>query len=285
MDQASGLLPMSVAECIADPTASGAVSSMRHGCLHSPPLPDKPQPDASLSGLQGCNVAQVNPVVEGALIGGGVAVAVAFFGYLTVVRTTRMSLNAARDDRRWDKKATAYLDVFAYLSDRRAKRQAYLRPGTLTREDEESLSEYFASYTAPRWFDVSAALLAFADSKVLDALRAANTAHSEARRAYGQWKKDHELQKRHDEIEGMPGREAEAVFVMEALATFRVRMSEADAKEDILMDLMRADLSKSPVNDERGAAARQSCLLLRSHITTATTGDGASPAASDRVTK
>jgi hypothetical protein len=141
----------------------------------------------------------VNPAVEGALVGGGIAVAVAYVGYLTAVRTTRMSLNAARDDRRWDKKATAYLDVFAYLSDRRAKRQAYLRPDTLTHEEEESLSKYFASYTAPRWFDVSAALLAFADSKVLDALRTANTAHSEARRAYEKWKKDHELQKRHDE--------------------------------------------------------------------------------------
>jgi hypothetical protein len=43
---------------------------------------------------------------------------------------------------------------------------------------------------------------------------------------------------------------------MEALATFRVRMSEADTKEDILMDLMRADLNKNPVNDERGVAVR-----------------------------
>ncbi len=216
-------------------------------------------------------------MVEGALVGGGVAAVVAYVGYLTAVRTTRMALNAARDDRRWDKKAKAYLDVFAYLSDRQAKRQAYLRSGTLTREEEESLSKYFASYNAPRWFDVSAALLAFADRKVLDALVVANTAHSEARRAYEQWKQDHQLQQRHDEIDGMPGREAEAAFVMEALATFRVRMSEANACEDVLMDLMRADLNKSPINDERRAAARQaSANPIPDH--NIRYGNGASPA-------
>jgi hypothetical protein len=198
----------------------------------------------------------VNPVVEGALVGGGVAVAVAFIGYLTAVWTTRMGLNAARDDRRWDKKASAYLDVFAYLSDRRAKRQAYLRTGTLSREDEEHLSKYFASYNAPRWFDVSAALLAFADLKVLEALLAANKAHSEARRAYEEWKQDHELQQRHDQIEGMPGREAEATFVMKALATFWVRMSEAEACEDKLMEVMRDDLNKPPINNESRVAWR-----------------------------
>jgi hypothetical protein len=193
----------------------------------------------------------VNPVVEGALIGGAVAVAVAaaVASYRTAVRTTRMALDAARGDRRWDKKAAAYLDAIAYLSDRRAKRQGYLNPRRLTREDEESLDKYFASYSAPRWFDMSAALLAFATREVLDALLAANTADSKARRAYEQWKQDDRLKQRHDEIEGMPGRQAEATFVIEALATFRVRLGEAEASEDALMELMRDDLHRSPSDE------------------------------------
>jgi hypothetical protein len=67
-------------------------------------------------------------------------------GYRTAVRTTRMALDAPRGDWRWDKKAAAYLDAIAYLSDRRAKRQAHLNPRRLTREDEGSLDKYFASY-------------------------------------------------------------------------------------------------------------------------------------------
>lgn len=193
----------------------------------------------------------MNSVVEGALIGGAVAVAVtaAVVGYRTTVRTTRMALDAARGDRRWDKKAAAYLDAIAYLSDRRAKRQAYLNPRLLTPEDEESLDKYFASYSAPRWFDMSAALLAFATGEVLDALLAANTADSKARRAYEQWKQDDRLKQRHDEIGGMPDREVEAAFVMDALATFGVRLREAEASEDALMELMRDDLNRNPSND------------------------------------
>lgn len=190
----------------------------------------------------------MNPVLEGALIGGAVAVAVAVVGSLITVRTTRMALNAARSDRRWDRKAAAYLDAMAYLSDRRAKRQAYLSVDEPTREDRENLDKYFASYSAPRWFDVSAALLAFAPYEVLGALENANTAASKARRAYEQWKQDDTLRRRND-IEGRPGREAEAAFVMDALATFQVRMREAEASEETLMGLMHDDLDRNPGDD------------------------------------
>ena len=190
----------------------------------------------------------MNPVVEGALIGGTVAAVVAVAGYRAAVRTTRMALDAARSDRRWDRKAAAYHDAIAYLSDRRAKRQAYLRAGR-AREDKDGLGEYFASYNAPRWFDVSAALLTFATPDVLDALLEANSADSRARRAYEQWKHDDELKQRHDQIEGAPGREAEATFVMEALATFQAQLREAETSEDALMEAMRDDLHKNPSDD------------------------------------
>lgn len=72
----------------------------------------------------------------------------------------------------------------------------------------------------------------------------------------------------------MPGREAEAAFLVEALATFRVRLREADASEDALMGAMRDDLEKNPSDDHPGRRPGSRRGPLPSHLVGETDDNG-----------
>jgi hypothetical protein len=93
---------------------------------------------------------------------------------------TVLALDAARDDRLWDKRADAYVDAIKEL-----------RRGQLTREDrtrilrydeatEKRIADWLATYRTPHdWPEIEARLYAFASQPVLDALKASSAANAE----------------------------------------------------------------------------------------------------------
>ena len=122
----------------------------------------------------------MNPIVEAALIAGGTTAIVGVAGFLTTLAITRRTLDAARDDRLWDKRAAAYEGALAEVMNRQAKLSRALvlaqdsstPPGMLA-----EYAEYLATEDTPAW---SGRLAAYASPKVVEALEAALSADSAA---------------------------------------------------------------------------------------------------------
>ena len=85
---------------------------------------------------------------------------------------TAATLNAARENRFWEKQAAAYEETLGGLLYRQAKRQDGLRTYRLPEDDEHQLGDFFAEYEPPGWFEAQGRLLAYASDEVREAFEA-----------------------------------------------------------------------------------------------------------------
>jgi hypothetical protein len=185
----------------------------------------------------------MDPTILASVIAGGAATVVAIVGYLFNWSSTRKTieagtantvraLDAARDDRVWDKRAAAYEETLAGMLYRQAKQQDRMRLLRYGPDYEKGLQDFYASYDPPSWFVTQARLLAYASQEVKDAFDAAFTAEVEVRTRYEEWKEKTE--------------HAEGLAALSALESVKSAMEDASAKDDALVAAIRAGLHGKP---------------------------------------
>jgi hypothetical protein len=223
----------------------------------------------------------MDPTVITAAIGVGGTVIVGVVGFWSTktasdkaaqvaTDNTARALDAARDERIWDRRARAYEQSVAALLYRRQQRRqelaelvalpaAGLRPLGRTYalwQEQVSLPDhpFFDRYPSG-WFEVEGTLLAYATPKVITALDAARQADDAARIALGRCRKlsgkgialDDLLKDSDASPEEARKPDANAQAELEAAAkALWSALGEAEQKDNHLIDAIRDDLDAKP---------------------------------------
>jgi len=155
----------------------------------------------------------------------------------------RRTLDAARDNRLWDKRAAAYEVALAELANRQFGRE---RAGRRLEQDPrvmpEGFAEYFATYNTPAWFEAEGRLLAYSSQKVGDALRAVRSAEVAAAETFdclGQTVNEAEEARGCDT--SLPAQEAYVMKVVPAYNQLVMALNDCSKCDLALIDLIRAE--------------------------------------------
>jgi hypothetical protein len=213
----------------------------------------------------------VDPTVTAAFIGGGAAIISGGWTALVAITTNRnarwtnqaaldaaaesnaRTLDAARDERIWEKRAEVYLDAMRLVRHREDVRENTARTLRYDDETEESIKEDLASFKLPDWRDVELRLLAYASLQVIDAIEVSGTAHQLMEKAYQDWTWAKDWMR-----QGGPGAPT-AEQIAQAAEAIKTALKEADIKDALLMAAIRADLHFRPsqsnvqAGDDEGA--------------------------------
>lgn len=203
----------------------------------------------------------VDPAVEAALISGGVGV-LGIAGTVTVAvvaaRSTRKAtsqtihgaaqdtiraLNAARDDRLWEKQAAAYEETLASLLYRLAKRHDVLNPYRIA-EDANQARQALAAYESPDWFQAQARLLAYCPEDIRQTFEASLQADSEVRACSSHWISLTEEAKTAHERGDLAVVNTDSLE--EARKALVSAVQQADARDEVLVKLIRRKLRQLP---------------------------------------
>jgi hypothetical protein len=199
----------------------------------------------------------MDPAVEAALISGGVGVvgivgtvAVAIVGAQSTRKATNKTvdgatqdtiraLNAARDDRLWEKQAAAYEETLSRLLYRLAMRHDALYLYS-TAEDAEQARQTLAAYEPPDWFDAQARMLAYCPEDIREAFEASLKADSEVRaRSLGRT-----TARTAGERDDLPPTNTDSLA--EERNELTSAMQRAIARDEILVKLIRRKLRQLP---------------------------------------
>ncbi len=227
----------------------------------------------------------MDPTVIAAAIGVGGTVIVGVVGFWSTktasdkaaqvaTDNTGRALDAARDERIWDRRARAYEQSVAALLYRRQQRRqelAELAAPPAARQSPLRL-HYYAQWQQdvslpdrpffdryPRgWFEVEGTLLAYASPKVITALDAARQADDAARIALGRCRelsgKKIALNDPSEDSDASPEEaqkpDANAQEELEAAGkALQSALGEAEQKDNDLIDAIRDDLDAKPSQD------------------------------------
>lgn len=190
--------------------------------------------------------AGMDPTIAAALIGVGGVVIVAVAGYWTTIRTTRMTLAAAKDGRIWESRATAYVDALAAVHYRQVRREYDTRSYRLDGDGEARAKAYLDAYKAPDWYELEARLQAFASQPVVTTTQAGAKAHMAAVTAYQAWQlaagqtgADNEARRQGIPVPSPPGEASGNIALHKAQVEARKAADDAD---DALVELIREEL-------------------------------------------
>jgi hypothetical protein len=200
----------------------------------------------------------MDPVITAALIGGGAAIISGGWTALVAVTTTRnarrtnqatidaaaentaRALDAAREERIWEKRAEAYLDAMRFVRHRQEARENATRTIRYDDATEERIRESLANFRLPESRDVELRLLAYASQQVIDAVEASGQAHQQIERAYQDWTEATGRAK----SGGLSA--SDAAQAIEARTAVRQALKEADSKDEALLVAIREDLHSRP---------------------------------------
>ena len=112
-----------------------------------------------------------------ATIGVGGTVIVGVAGYSAAIWTTRRTIQHARDNRLWDKRAEVYVDTLAAVHYRQTKRERDMRTWRLDEESDRHEVAYLANYAQPDFHQLEGRQMAFASHPVITAVQVSSTAH------------------------------------------------------------------------------------------------------------
>jgi hypothetical protein len=136
------------------------------------------------------------------VIGGGAAIVSGGWTALVAITTTRSArrtnqatldaaaentkraLDAARDERIWEKRAEAYIDALYVVRNRQERRNDATRTIRFDQDNEARRQEWLASLTVPDVVSMETRLIAYGLQPVLEAARAAGQANAEAEAAF-----------------------------------------------------------------------------------------------------
>lgn len=132
-------------------------------------------PNSQTDGLSGVSSRAVDSQTSAALIAALSAGGVAVVGFITNLRTTTRTLDAARDQRLWEKQAEVYEEILAFCAYRQASRQRHISVGD-SPDTRAGLQKLLGSYEPPSWFQMQARVIAFGSAEVEQAFRNARNA-------------------------------------------------------------------------------------------------------------
>jgi hypothetical protein len=200
----------------------------------------------------------MDPTVTAALISGGALILsggwTAFVAFTTTrnarqttqatidaaAENTARALDAAREERIWDKRAEAYLDALRLVHQRQDSRAKTMRRLREDEETGESIQESIDGLRLPGWPDAELRLLAYASPQVIDAVQASRQAHEqllvvlEASAQVRDWSKNSE----HNAPPGTQGSELREAIVP--------GLKHAADTDTALLAAIRADLHSMP---------------------------------------
>jgi hypothetical protein len=125
----------------------------------------------------------VNPVVEAAVIAAASTGGVAVVGFITNLRATTRTLEAAREEHLWDKRAEVYAEILALSAYRQAARKRVLDLDNLSPDFRAGYQKLLDSYEQPSWFPLQGRVIAFASRDVQQAFGAARDSDEACARA------------------------------------------------------------------------------------------------------
>jgi hypothetical protein len=198
----------------------------------------------------------VSPIVEAALIAGGVSlvslagtVAVAVSGFRNTRKVTSqtiqaalngtlMGLDAAREERLWERKSAAYEVILSGLMDRAAWRRSH-RPERWMDQALKFLEEFLrGGYTPAEWNETQSRLFAYAPDDAMTAYIAIRRADVDIAECWRAWAK----LSGEPEDGSLPSAEATAAALNQAVST----MDACDERDNELAKILRADLRHKP---------------------------------------
>lgn len=200
----------------------------------------------------------MDPTVTAALIGGGAVIVSGGWTALVAITTNRNTrrtnqatlkaaaentahaLDAAREERIWDKRAEAYVDALYVVRHRQERRSDAARTIRFDQATEDSRQEWLASWKLPDEVGMEMRLLAYASEQVLAAARAAGAANDKAENAYLDWKS------LTDAARQSPPDSPVHDQVIAARKAIQPAVDEATRADEALLDAIRADLHSRP---------------------------------------
>jgi hypothetical protein len=200
----------------------------------------------------------VDATITAAWIGGGAVILSGGWTALVAVTTTRnarrtnqatldaaakntaLALDAAREDRIWDKRADAYVDALYVIRHRQERRGDRTRTIRFDKATEDRRQEWLASFKLPDEISMEMRLLAYASESVLAATRAAGEANAKAESAYLYWKGL--IQESQLSAPDAPIRD-QATAARKAM---QPAVDEATRADEALLDAVRSDLHSRP---------------------------------------
>ena len=177
---------------------------------------------------------------------------------------TRRTLSAAREERIWEKRSTAYQETVAYLLYRQERRSFRPFSHITGRDLGTAMRFWFGAYQPPGWSELQGRLVAYASDAVVAAYKESGAADSEARHKFDAWQTAYD-QARGNPLTGDDPAEGEAkdrLFAAERAAR---------EKDQELIDLIRSELLRPPaalglLRAPNRSAAREADKD-RSHVT------------------
>lgn len=109
-------------------------------------------------------------------ISGGWTALVAVAGFGTAIWTTRKTLKAARDDKRWEQQRAAYHELTAYLLYVQTKRRIDMRAYRLSDEGEAAVKRLLGSYKPANWWELQARIAHYGSDEVIAQFEASHNA-------------------------------------------------------------------------------------------------------------
>ncbi len=200
----------------------------------------------------------MDPTITAALISGGALIVSGFWTAVVAVTTNRnarrtnqatldaaaentaRALDAAREERLWDKRAEAYVDALYVVRHRQERRSDAMRTIRFDQATEAAHQEWLASFKLPDEPGVEMRLLAYASELVLVAARTAGAANAKAEQAYLHWKSLTE-----EARQNAPDAPA-ADQAIAAQRAIQPTVDEAIAADEALLAAIRADLHSRP---------------------------------------
>ena len=180
----------------------------------------------------------MSSVVWAALVGVGGTVIVAVTGFVSTRKATTATVWGERGHRLWEKRAVTYQEALRALVQRKYERRAVLYDGWMEKEAQSRLQAILDKYDQGRWFDVTAANLAYATDRVLDAMDAATEADRKVRDANAKWRN---LMDQHQHADP-PQQMALVTAIKRARLATQAALDECNARDDDLIELVRNEL-------------------------------------------
>jgi hypothetical protein len=173
--------------------------------------------------------AGMNPLIEAALIGGGVSAIVAVVAFLTTRSTTRMQIESDRANRVWDQQAATYVDAIVAIRRRQKIRQGmwlFVVTGSEPEPPPASID----------WAMLDARVIGYATNPVIEAFETAGNAGKAFEDKVRAWHEHTEMVS----SGGIPGASPQQPgtdrdSILKAL-------KEANRLDDVLIDTIRDDL-------------------------------------------
>jgi hypothetical protein len=155
-------------------------------------------------------------------------------------------LDAARDDRLWQRKADAYTTAIRLLQHRLAVRESANRIFGYDEDADRRTAELLGAFAGPEELEVSASLLTYASPVVFAALQACFEANENFGRLVRAWESLATQSRGAAQavLEGRPV--AAAGEILEAREAAQAALDQAKARDTELIEAIRSDLHARP---------------------------------------